>query len=74
MTRPGGAGSPDPVWTEPQGLNQTLGWWSLQGPSAANQPERAAQLAGRRAGGSWALSPWLPAVGVGGPHVTVKPA
>ena len=50
MTVPGGAGSPDPVWTEPQGLNQTRGRWSLWGVGATNQPERAAQLAQWRAG------------------------
>lgn len=63
MTVPGGAGSPDPVWTEPQGLNQTRGRWSLWGVGATNQPERAAQLAQWRAGGSWALLPLPPAVG-----------
>ena len=63
MTVPGSAGSPDPVWTEPQGLNQTRGRWSLWGVGATNQPKRAAQLAWWRAGGSWALLPPPPAVG-----------
>lgn len=63
MTVRGGAGSPDPVWTEPQGLNQIQGRWSVWGVGATNQPERAAQLAGQRAGGSWALLPPPPAVG-----------